>query len=213
VWSGGYLCDPCTSRLTRWVAELPAQWDDLANVILMAGFSGEKINTKTQAKGLELNEFAMSCRERIKASLCGWSRIVCEERGVTGPGNLVYVRPPIGYEGPAAPVWDQGVTPHVVAAWLIPHVDWLSHQPYAVEPWREIRDLRREAWSLANPSGRRRFAVAPCPSEDCGGVIGTLYAWLSASDSLFPSSLICDTCGFELPSVQWVSVLVKGRAA
>jgi hypothetical protein len=188
VWSGGYLCNPCTSRLTHWIAELPSQWDDLTVVLALAGRSGEIVSA-TRNPGLELNEYVAEVRERIRGSLCGWSRIVCEERGMHPP---------------------TADTPHAVAAWLIPHIDWLGHQPYAVEPWREIRDLRREAWSLANPSGRRRFAVAPCPADECGG---TLHAWLSQTDDLFPSSLACDSCEFELPSERWVSVLVKGRAA
>lgn len=193
IWDGGYLCNPCRNRLGRWIAEIPGQWDDLALVLANGGQTGD--GRGSRIRGLELNDAVAQCRDRIVASLCGWARVVCEDRGISRP---------------------RSPNPHAVAVWLLGrnpragHVEWLAHQPFAVEPYHEIGELRREAWRLANPSGRRRFTVAPCPADTCNG---TLIAWLALADDLFPSVLACDTCDLELPSGRWVSVLVKGRVA
>lgn len=187
VWDAAYLCGPCRHRLSKTIAELPGQYDDLALRLTTRGSPREPLSGSRET-GLDLNEAVAATRDDIAAVLRSWARVVVEDRGLHAPRDD---------------------SPHSVAAWLLGHVDWLAHQPFADYVHTELTQLRRRAWALAYPSGRRHYPVAPCPAHDCDG---TLWTCIAAQDDLLPSTLDCDMCELSLFSDRWVPVLVKGRA-
>lgn len=70
---------------------------------------------------------------------------------------------------------------------------------------------RGRAYRLLYPSGRRREVVGQCVETTWCTVEdqaeqrcpGDLYAFLSPADDLLPASLVCDTCGIEVPACEW----------
>lgn len=134
-------------------------------------------------------------RQQIGQVLASWCQLVAEERDI---------RPP------------EGVTT-ALCAFLARHHGWSVEQPWADDYAAEILELGRRAWSLLNPSGRRRFEVGQCgemlTGEFVGGVMqeqpcaGTLWALLLPADPYEPefgSEIACDACGHRVNSADWM---------
>lgn len=198
---GLHLCPGHHRRLAEDLDALPALYDDLADRLTgtTTGTTGRVTGTTTP--GLHLDPEVARVRAEIRDRLISWTRAVCEERGLLGPSD------------PA---------PHTLAAWLsgADRVDWCAGQDWADEYADDIGRLARDARGLLQPSGSRRFKVAPCPQTVQGddgqqtACTGTIYAVLRAADSLLPSELACSTCGTTWPAREWSTLgrHIKGAA-
>jgi hypothetical protein len=163
---------------------MPTLYDDLSLRLTAASGAAEMVSG-SRNPGLTLNEPVAASRAALRHVLASWAGTVCQERGINPP--------------PTGEI-------HAVAPFLATHTDWLAHQgpdedPLARLAYDEITDLRSRAFGLAYPSGRKRFAAAPCTRSSCPG---TLFATIVATDSLLPSSLDCDTCDLALTADQWL---------
>lgn len=164
---GLYVCRGHRNRLERSVAELPSTYEDLTLALRRQSTSGPKITGQGEEPTF-VSGPVVDVRASIVACLASWSRLVAEDRGLSGPAS-------------AEPEW--------TAAFLTTHLDWLCAQPFADEAANELLELSSRAWSLAYPSGRRRIALGPCVEDGCSG---TLTAVVRQTDDLLPSAIACD---------------------
>lgn len=162
------ICTACFDRLATEIAGLPALYEACGDALVASGVAeGEKV-THRRDPGLVLSLPAMVARDHIRAELVAWTRIVHDERGLSGwPADNVAA----------------------MAAWLGRQVDWLARQDYAEEVARSIHETTGEARRAAYPTKVRRITVGACPQPECGG---TLVAWLRTEDDLLPSEIRCD---------------------
>lgn len=193
---GLYVCRGHRLKVERMIAELPALYDDLGSALTSSethdNDSGRRKNSAKGA-GVNLNGNVVEARDEMHAELVRLVRYVTEERGLTGP-SVDRVS--------------------ALASWLTAHVDWLCAQPDADETHDFLDGLTKACFSLAFPSGRRRFVI---PDVACDAPLwcdvdtkeitrcpGNLVALLTPQDALeLPSEIICDTCGVEIPSTRW----------
>jgi hypothetical protein len=208
---GGYLCSGHLAGLTRDITTAPELYDALAQQLATVGSGGEPVSG-SRDPGMALNEAAADARATLRAVLASWARVVVEDRGINPPGRSAPEALPLGFIGPPRLEWVADDSPLVVARWLATHVDWLACQPFADEVCAEIRDATSRAWSIAYPSGRRRYEVGPCPLE-CDG---TLWASLARVDDLLPSRLRCSADPeHEWGADQWLTLgrRLRGKAS
>lgn len=217
VLDGAYLCVICRMRLVDNLRDLPRLYDELALRLASVGGGGEPVSGNAREPGLNLSGPVADHRDLMRHTVASWCRVVVEDRGVTPPGGRWVLRGlPPGVEGPLARVWMPGTDDlSILAPWLVTHGDWLAHREFAADVHGEVWDLRRRAWSLAYPSGRKRYEVAACPEtvdgQRCGG---TLWATIAQVDSLLPSALVCDASEEHVWSAeQWMTLGRKIRRA
>lgn len=160
----GPCCRRCERTLTAALEQAPGVYDDLAEELRRSGGAVEGHGTPSPPC---IDPAVADARAQLLAVTCSWCRVLCEERNLTPPD------PAIG----------------LVCVRLLVHADWLVAQPWADEAIDEIVTAFRTARWLVQPSGRRRFPVAPCTVTGCAG---TLIALVADTDSLLPSELVCN---------------------
>lgn len=141
----------------------------LADRLTSTGLPGEK-TSGTRDPGLKINLAALGARIVIRHTLVAWTKLIADERGVLLP--------------------DQHHDVAVLGAFVALHSTWLAARPGTLpaDVCEELRDLVRETYPVAYPSGTRIFDVAPCPIPECPG---TLRAVLRRSDALLPAAVVC----------------------
>lgn len=179
------LCRPCRGHLAKLITGLPDRYAQLEACLSVTGTGGDRVSGSSSTP-LPINTAAAGCRYEIQHGLVSWAVYVAEARGLKAV--------PSGHE------------PRSTAPWLARHCDWLAADPVGAEECLPaMRDLNGHAWSLIDPSGRKRIKVGPCTQtgEDrpCGGV---LYATVRADDDPRPSAIRCDTCEVDLPPDRWL---------
>lgn len=124
--------------------------------------------------------------------LISWCANVAMDRNVNGPQNI---------------------NPEETSSFLVNHLLWILNCDYTFDFATEILERRKRAFNLLYPSGRRKFVVLDPDGKPvrCGesidGIpcVGRLFAVLRDIDSLLPSELTCDKCGFTLPARSWLT--------
>jgi hypothetical protein len=169
VLDAAYLCVPCRERLTRWITQAPGLHYALGLRLALTGTDGEKV-TGSKTPDRTINEAAADARQHLRQVLAQLAGVVVADRGFNPPATGEI---------------------HAVAQLLLPNADWVVHQEDAAHWYERIQQARDRAWSVAFPSGRRRFEVAPCDQHGCDG---TLIINLTPAQDLLPSSVYCDTC-------------------
>lgn len=204
---GLLVCLGCRGDLHRALVDLPALYDGLIERHVRSGLpsAGQRVSGSA-TRPIPHNEDVGDVRGRVRFELAAWSASVAEQRAVTAPDSR---------------------SPSVTARFLLRHLEWLL----STDGWRTVegktvardetvtvfadtvRELRRDAYGLLYPTGRRRFDVGPCPeivtpasaTTEAVTCPGTLVALLRPDDDLLPSSWSCETCGMELPASRWAS--------
>ncbi|ROT29676.1 hypothetical protein [Micromonospora sp. HM5-17] len=157
-----YACQRCATRtgtLLAQAADLAADADDAAAGLMRHGTGGRRGGEHPMPGRPDL-------RARLDAAtttLTTWARHVADERGHTPP----------------APGRHPGGT---AAAWLVGHLDWLRHQPYAGEALADLAGAARDVIRTADRPPERAI-VGAC---ECGAV---LYAIAGAD------VVRCRSCG------------------
>jgi len=184
------LCTRDTERIGQDAIAAAELYDELALRLAGGSGSGEPVSGTSDTTRLP-NPAAVEARATVRHVLVGWCRLISEERGFLLPPDTV----------------------EAMAAYIMVSATWLAATDYAAEVADELRDLRRQAWRVAYPSGARVIEIAPCPQPGCGG---TVKAIVRPKDSLLPSELVCDACEeHRWPAGQWHSFrrAVKARVA
>lgn len=167
------LCPRHTDLLAEDARTAAALYGALAARLASSGLPGER-TSGSRDPGLKINLAALGSRIVIRHTLVAWTKMIAYERGVKLPDV------------------DHGDAGEVAAlgAFVALHATWLAARPGSVpaDACDELRDLVREAYPIAYPSGTRIFDVAPCPTEGCPG---TLRAILRRSDALLPAAVVC----------------------
>lgn len=170
--------------------QLGAAHEALVDRLIASGLGGGRVSG-TRPVGITIDPRVAVCRSDIYTCLAGWAREVIQQRGTRPPAD----------DCPA------------IAAFLVTHLDWLCALP-ADDVARLAADLalyRSRAYGLLYPSGRRREVVGQCVETTWCTVEdrterrcpGELTAFLAPEDDLLPASLVCDTCGVEIPADRW----------
>lgn len=164
---GLHVCLGCLDRLERALAELPANYADLARRLAPSGGKGGPQVTGTRERALPIDPTVADHREHIARTLVSWALMVAEERGIHPPTHN---------------------DPDVTAPWLLVHLRWACAQPWIDDYAAELAALRGRAMALLYPNGRRRVAVGLCIEEGCEGA---LVATVAPTDDLLPSEIAC----------------------
>jgi hypothetical protein len=182
--SVGLVCRHHHRRLIQALAEMTGLYDELGDRLRPGGGNGPKI-TATFGHPLPIDTRVAAHREQIRHDLFWWSRLVADERGVHEPRATV----------PAC------------GTFLATHGDWCAAQPWVDELLEVMLELRRDAFRLAYPDGRRRIVLGTCTeSVDGQPCPGTLTATVRATDDLLPSVIACRTCGTEWTPDRWLTL-------
>lgn len=179
------LCRPCRNHLSRLIDGMPERYAQLEDCLSTVGTSGDRVSGSSSTP-LPINTAVASVRYEIQHGLVSWVMYVAEERGLK-----------------ALPTDSE---PRSTAPWLARHCDWLAADRVGSEECLPaMRDLNGTAWSLIDPSGRKRIKVGPCTqTSDAGPCGGVLYATVRAEDDMRPSAIVCDSCDFEKPPSEWL---------
>lgn len=192
--SVGWLCSGHYARFTQHLADLPALYDDLGEVLTASErHDSEQGSVKNGAKsaGLNLNEPIVEARRELHDECVRMARDIAETRGIDLPTD----------DTVAALAW-----------WLAGQADWMAEQDDADDTYRYLDTMVTAAQRLAFPSGRRKFTVGTCETPQSCDVEtrtivrcpGAMQAILTPSKAMeFPDVIRCDTCGLEVPSPGW----------
>lgn len=180
------LCRSCIDCTDRDLYRLPALYRQLATV---AAPSGQQLGGARNADTpIPYRENAANQRKQIRDILTSWTRLVAEERGVNVPG--------------LAPLADPVQT---LARFLRRHHPWSVARPWAGDYADEVTALTSEGHRICYPSRARRVTCGQCIEVVSGRRCeGTLTAVVRQTDDLLPSEIVCDACGQEVISNQWI---------
>lgn len=195
AWSG-VLCKTHRRQFIRDIRCLPALYDDLELQLHPAGPAMKPFTTGQGETPTFVNGRIADCRDRIWASLSALARVVVEDRKVDPPADS---------------------TPHVVAAFLDRHADWICRQPFADDEAVNFRDLEAEAYSLAYPHPVRRIVCARCvevvacdvethTERRCGGDLVAVLRLDEQEQGLDPSAISCTVCGTQVARRYWLKL-------
>lgn len=185
---GVRLCAWHTEKIADDATQLAELHAEIGLRLANSGTAGEK-TSGTKDPGLLLNDRAVEIRTEIRHVLVSWSLLITEERGIQPPPDDT----------------------RSIGAFITRHAQWLAAHPAAADASNELRDLTRRAWGVAYPSGSRVFEVSHCPEPGCSG---TIKAIVRRTDSLLPSSLVCDLDEeHQWPANEWLTLGRKLRRA
>ncbi|MCW2957147.1 MAG: hypothetical protein JWO69_2016 [Thermoleophilia bacterium] len=140
------LCQRCEDGLTRRLAEMPATYDLLHNVLLHGAPTAPKLGN-SPTKGNPPMPISAAVHDHlvlIKAQVVSWANLVREDRGLHGPDR------------------DEVSS---IAGWLLSQVEWIVQQMWVDDMAEEMRDLTRTADGLTQHRARWNRLDSPCP--DC----------------------------------------------
>lgn len=188
---GVNLCTWHLAKLGEDPVQLADLYDEIGLRLAGSGSAGEK-TSGTPNRGIAIDERAVEMRSEIKEMLRSWAAMIAEERGWEPPDDEV--RP--------------------IAEFVARDPSWLAAHGAAADASSEFRDLVRRAYSVAYPSGARRWQIkrdgqtVPCPeSTEEGPCPGTLWALLRRTDSLLPSVLQCDVADeHSISASRWLTL-------
>lgn len=203
VWDNGFLCGPCRGRLERWIGDLPALAAALDDALIPGGGLGS--GKPSYRNAWPVNPAALGpvrYELDVLGKLASWTWLIVVNRGLTPPGYAIYVRPPIGYEGPATREWVNRVDVPTLAAWLITHIDWIAHWHWGHEMHREIGELHRAVRSAAYPNRDRKRFLLPRHRRQCPDCGGDMYA-IVAGETHQGTMVQCSSCEREWLPMEW----------
>lgn len=169
---GRSLCITCRDRLVNDLLHLPALYSDCNRNTGPEVVRVIRRLPRKSAAAESMSPAAAEVRSAIRTVLASWAGLVAEERHLEPPARDI----------PA------------LARFLCQHVKWLARHPAAGELVDEIRELTRNARSIAYPNSVRRVTLGCCP--DCEG---ELVALIRPRDDFLPSEIVCTTS----PSHTW----------
>ncbi|MFC7310676.1 OvmZ protein [Streptomyces monticola] len=143
----------------------------------------------SRARGIVLDDRAMTVRAELAEVLASWARLVVDERQVPGPGG-----------------------PGVVALvrFLGRHLDWLAAHPAAADLGEELARLLQSFDTLIGSGAMRRIPLGDCPRQDC---TGTLYGVpATAGRDAAPGRVTCES-GHLLPPQHWLLAADRMRCS
>lgn len=191
------LCARCADLVAEDPATLVVRFRDLGRVLTGGSGTGERV-TASRDPNVKLNQAAVDARHEIRAELVGLVRLIVEERGVSLPTlSRVAVRPD-GFIGPMPLQRFADSSLPALGRFVARHGEWLAAHRSAGEFAAGLRDLVRETYSVAFPSGLRMFPVtlprprgvpgrapvAPCPERVRRRVAFAVDRWGHASEVL-----------------------------
>lgn len=143
---GSCLCRRCGLLLQQRLAEMPARRDALRATLggLTASVKGENRPTKGTPP-VPLNLAAHDHLTAMHATCVSWVRLVCEERGLRGPGRESL---------------------NTLTSWLLSQLDWLLSHGAVGDLADEMRDLSRVADALARTREQWHRLPVKCPGCD-----------------------------------------------
>ncbi|MFJ3084741.1 hypothetical protein ACIPJG_34020 [Streptomyces halstedii] len=187
----GMLCSACTKSTLRYLADLPALYEELGAHLAPSMAAGHGRSSKGGPAPLPVREHVLDLRAAggIVGVLEDWEAAVRAERGMTRP-----------------------VTPGRVAQRITRAVRALTgHMPWIVREWSqagefatEIRALTRDVRSIVAPAVDtvRGTRVGHCPAvhEDetiCGAVLRLGHG---------ERVVTCSWCGITYPPAMWAGL-------
>lgn len=203
VFDRGFLCGVCRRRLERWISDLPALHAELADALLPGGGLGS--GKPSYRNAWPVNPAALSpvrYELDVLGKLASWTWLIVVNRGVTPPRHVIYVRPPVGHEGPAAPRWVNQVDIPTLAAWLTVHTDWIAHWHWGHEMYAEIRELHWAIYAAVYPNRDRKRFPLPRHRRTCPDCAGDLYAIVTGQTHQ-GTMVQCSACGREWAPIEW----------
>ncbi|WP_427422678.1 hypothetical protein [Lysinibacillus fusiformis] len=183
------LCEHCTRRIGRDAVEIAWLWYEIGLALVASGSTGTPV--QNPHPGMAINAAAVVMRAEIRQVLASWTKLVCEERGLTLPLDE---------------------SQHSLGAFIAAHSQWLAAQDFADEVTGELSSLRSRAWATAYPEGVSVRLIGPCPERDTAPNApdpqsqcpGSVKALMRRSDSLLPSKVVCDVNStHEWPAERW----------
>lgn len=139
------LCDRCTERLERDLAETEAYSGELQTTRLRQSRTGSSnigVINRSEDRPLPWDQHAAEVADHLHSLLVSWTRMVVEERGVTCPAD------------------DDGA----LARFLLRHVDWLRHHPAAADAVTEIGSAVGHARRAVDTRPAMAYA-GPCRAD------------------------------------------------
>jgi hypothetical protein len=120
-----HVCVSCASQLERVLAETPSLAEDLETTRLrQSRTGGHNIGGgHSTDRPLPWSEAASFAVATLRSTLVAWAQIVVDERGVS---------------------WPHDTLPDI-SAFLLRHLDWLTHHPDAAEAVDELSFATRQA--------------------------------------------------------------------
>lgn len=176
---GKYACDGCCQQLDSNLRAAPNHYAQLGRNLATGGTGSERVSGTTTVP-LPINLAIAAHRDHLRGVLVSWSRLVIDERGITGPAT--------GEVDDTAP-------------FLLRHAGWAAGHRWIDEFAVEIRQAAGRARRLLDPSGAKQIRIGPCPETGCAGM---LHATVRAEDDDRGSLIYCDGCEFEKPPEEWL---------
>ncbi|MBI1377238.1 MAG: hypothetical protein GC157_07130 [Frankiales bacterium] len=211
AYPGLRVCAGHRHRAEKDLDQLPDLYDELADYLRTrntGGASSEPVK-HTSDPGLNLDAHTLAARREILEGLREWSAWVLKPRptATMSDGRVTITAKPHVSQRPYS---DQ---PRAIALWMKPHLSWILAQDEAGAFVEFLDSAVRLARRQRQPNHVQRIDVGPCPEPDC---IGTLWAVIRPTDSLYPSSVRCDAAPVdeetgrsihEWPAREWYSNL------
>lgn len=186
---GLQLCSHCTERIGKDAVETARLWYEIGLALTLAGSTG--VPVQNPHPGLSINAAAVTMRAEIRQVLASWTRLICEEKGLSLPLDE---------------------SQHSLGAFVHAHRHWLAASDFADEVADELASLRSRAWATAYPEGVSVRLIGPCPEHDTAASApdpearcpGSVKAHMRRADSLLPSKVVCDVNSqHEWPAERW----------
>jgi hypothetical protein len=152
------ICSPCLGQMRTWLQQIPAAMTVLRDGSMQRERTGTTGRTGTKTAPLPgrldtLNLIGPASNTEVRGEdqeytrpiigvLGDWTRVVCLERHLNGPAQ-----------------W----TEPCLAAWLLPHLGWVSTQVWADEIHRELNDMTWAIRGIVRIDIRTRPVSRPCP--------------------------------------------------
>jgi hypothetical protein len=207
---GIYLCDLCARLLAEDPTTLTGRHQALGHALTGTATPGaERVTAAAGDPNLRLNMAAVDARTRIRDELGGLARLITTERGTHLPTARILTAQlrPEGLVGPmplrrGAAYWDTRVP--ALAALITRHARWLAAHPAAGEHAQTLRNLVRDTYGVAYPSGVRVWPVrtpggdvASCPELMLADGVpvpcpGWLWTVIRPRDDRLPAELLCN---------------------
>lgn len=198
------LCVRCYDLTEADLLFLPEGYTTLWTLLPPGQGAGDRVSG-SRDKPIGIRADVHDLMQDMAGKLGAWADLVRFERRLAGP-HLTLTR-----HAPAPPRNLDAVRVHTLAAWLLPHHEWLATGPAAVDYGEEIRDLAHQTRRIAGLYPARPEIKHGVPCRHCDAL--ALY--------IAPGSdwIECGACGNLLSQAEyteWVGMLAaheRGKAS